>query len=71
MPDENKIKNQAEQIKKYMEERQLSFIRNNERFRNELEMNKHNLTFVLKYLKSKGFLEPWNKKLYHISNNSN
>jgi hypothetical protein len=69
--DVNKIINDAEQVKKFMDERQMSFIRNNERIRKQLDMNLHQLARALKYLVKNGFLEQWNKKLFHISQNSN
>ena len=58
----------AEKIKKYMKENGNYFIRNNERFREKLKMNKKQLACALKYLEKTGFLEPWNNKVYQKSN---
>lgn len=71
MPNENHINNQAKQVKKYMKEHHLHFIRNNDRFRKEFEMNRHQFSYVLKYLVNVGFLEPRDKKIYQIPQNSN
>jgi hypothetical protein len=71
MPNENQITDQAKQVKKYMKEHNLHFIRNNNRFRTEFEMNRHQFSYVLKYLVSAGFLEPRDKKIYQIPQNSN
>ena len=68
--DVNKIINDAEVVKKYMNERHMSFIRNNERIRKKLDMNLHQLARALKYMVKIGFLEQWNKKLYRVSPNS-
>lgn len=51
-----------------MKENDNYFIRNNERFREKLKMNKKQLACALKYLEKTGFLEPWNNKVYQISN---
>ena len=67
MSRQKQIINQAEQIKKYMKEHHLHFIRNNKRYRNKFEMNLHQLSDVLKYLNKIGFLEPWNHKVYQIT----
>ena len=61
----------AVKVKNYMKKNGNYYIRNNERVRQQLEMNKAQLTFALKYLKKTGFLELWNKKVYQISSNSN
>jgi hypothetical protein len=39
MPSLKRIINQSKQVKRLMKEQQYSFIRNNEKFRNQLEMN--------------------------------
>ena len=69
MSNQKQIIDQAEQVKKYMKEHHLHFIRNNERYRQELEMNWRQFSNVLKYLNKIGFLEPWNHKVYQIRHN--
>jgi hypothetical protein len=60
----------AEQVKNYMKKNGNYFIRNNERVRNKLEMNKKQLTYAIQYLKKIGFLEPWSNKVYKITRKS-
>ena len=62
------------QLKKFMKENGLIFIKNNERRRRQLRMNKKQLTNVLQYLNKTGYLEPRNEsssrnKIYKISRN--
>jgi len=67
MPNQKKINNQVEQIKKYMKEHNLRFIRNNEKYRKKLGMNRKQLYYAIQYLNKTGFLEPWNRKIYQIT----
>ena len=60
----------AVQVKKYMKKNGNYFIKNNERVRNQLEMNKKQLTYAIQYLKKIGFLEPWSNKVYKITRKS-
>lgn len=71
MPNESQINNQAKLVKKFMKEHNLHFIRNNDRFRKQFDMNRHQFSYVLKYLVTAGFLEPRDKKIYQIPQNSN
>jgi len=69
IPNEKQINNFAEQVKDYMIKNGLYFIRNNERVRKKLNMNHKELSSALQLLNKKGFLEPWNKKIYQIVHN--
>lgn len=60
----------AVQVKNHMEKNGNYFIRNNERVRKQLKMNKKQLTYAIQYLKKIGFLEPWSNKVYKIMRNS-
>jgi hypothetical protein len=42
------------------------FIKNNERTREQLNLNKKQLTYGIKYLENNGFLQPWSKKVYKL-----
>ena len=68
MPNQKKIKNQAKEVKKYIKQHNLRFIRNNERYREKLGMNQRQLYYIFHYLSETGYLEPWNKKIYQIRN---
>mgnify|MGYP005809752303 CR=1 FL=1 len=59
----------ARQVKCFMEENNLRFIKNNQRIRKQLKMNHIVLACVLQYLNQNGFLEPWNDKVYQVSHN--
>ena len=69
MPSQKQIKNQSKQVKRLMKEQQYFFIKNNEKFRNQLEMNQIQLSHTLKYLNKTGFLKPWSRKIYQIMHN--
>jgi ABC-type Zn2+ transport system substrate-binding protein/surface adhesin len=69
MPSQKQIKNQSKQVKRLMKEQQYFYIKNNEKFRKQLEMNQTQLTHTLKYLNKTGFLKPWNRKIYQIMHN--
>lgn len=69
MPSEKQIKNQSKQVKRLMKEQHYFFIRNNEKFRKKLEMNRRQLSFTLNYLNRTGFLKPWSHKIYQIMHN--
>jgi len=69
LPSEKQIKNQSKQVKRLMKEKQYFFIRNNEKFRKQLEMNQIQLSYTLKYLNKTGFLIPWSRKIYQIMHN--
>jgi len=69
MPSEKQIKNQSKQVKKLMKEQHYFFIRNNEKFRKKLEMNRRQLSFTINYLNRTGFLKPWSRKIYQIMHN--
>ena len=58
----------AEQVKEFMKQNDVYFIRNNERFRSKLKMNRRQLTYAIRYLEKIGFLVSWNEKVYQISN---
>ena len=70
MPSQRQIINLAKQVKRLMKEQQYFFIRNNEKFRNQLGMNQIQLSYALKYLNKNGYLIPWNHKIYQIKNNN-
>ncbi len=57
----------AKQVKKFMKQNEVHFIRNNERFRTKLKMNQKQLSYAIRYLEKTGFLESWNDKVYQIS----
>ena len=58
----------AKQVKDFMKQNSVYFIRNNERFRTKLKMNRRQLSYAIRYLEKIGFLVPWNEKVYQISN---
>ena len=58
----------AKQVKQFMKENDVYFIRNNERFRTKLKMNRRQLSYAIRYLEKIGFLVSWNEKVYQISN---
>ena len=64
------IKNEifAKQVKDFMKQNSVYFIRNNERFRTKLKMNRRQLSYAIRYLEKIGFLVSWNEKVYQISN---
>jgi hypothetical protein len=66
-PEKKKIL--GRQVKKFMKKNDLYFIRNNEKIRKKLKMNQIELTYAIRYLNKKGFLEPWNDKVYQVSHN--
>jgi hypothetical protein len=68
MVSQKQITNQAIQVKKYMKVHHLYFIRNNERYRKKLGMNRKQLYYAIQYLNKIGFLEPRNRKIYQILN---
>ena len=57
----------AKQVKKFMKQNGLHFIRNNERFRAKLKMNRKQLSDTIRYLEKIGFLKSWNNRIYQIS----
>lgn len=57
----------AKQVKKFMKQKDVRFIRNNERFRTKLKLNRKQLSYAIRYLEKTGFLESWNDKVYQIS----
>ena len=57
----------AEQVKRFMKQKDVRFIRNNERFRTKLKLNRKQLSYAIRYLEKTGFLESWNDKVYQIS----
>jgi hypothetical protein len=59
----------AVQVKNYMKKNGNYYIRNSERVRKQLEMNKRQLSHAIQYLKKIGFLEPWNNRIYKIKHN--
>jgi len=69
MPSQKQIKNQSNQVKRLMKEQKYFFIRNNEKFRKQLEMNHIQLSDALKFLIKTGFLKPWSRKIYQIMHN--
>jgi hypothetical protein len=58
----------AKQVKDFMKQNSVYFIRNNERFRTKLRMNRRQLSYAIRYLEKIGFLVSWNEKVYQISN---
>lgn len=58
----------AKQVKDFMKQNSVYFIRNNERFRTKLNMNRRQLSYAIRYLEKIGFLVSWNEKVYQISN---
>jgi hypothetical protein len=56
----------ATHVKKYMIKKGNYYIKNNERTREQLNMNKKQLTYGIKYLENNGFLKPWSKKVYKL-----
>jgi hypothetical protein len=56
----------VKQVKKFIKQNDLHFIRNNERFRAKLNMNRAQLSLAIRYLKKIGYLQNWNKKVYKI-----
>jgi hypothetical protein len=54
----------ADLVKKYMNKNGNYFIKNNEKTRKHLKMNKKQLTYGINYLEKNGFLKPWSKKVY-------
>jgi len=69
MSSQKQIKNQSKQVKRLMKEQHYCFIRNNEKFRKQLEMNRRQLSYILKYLNRTVFLKPWSQKIYQIMHN--
>jgi hypothetical protein len=61
----------ANEVKNFIKQNDLSFIRNNNRIRKRLNMNKRQLSIAIRHLEKTGYLKPWNKKVFKISNNSN
>ena len=65
-----KIANQryryAAHVKQYMIKKGNYFIKNNERTREQLNLNKKQLTYGIKYLENNGILQPWSKKVYKL-----
>jgi len=57
----------AKQVKKFMKQKDVRFIRNNERFRTKLKLNRKQLSYAIRYLEKTCFLESWNDKVYQIS----
>ena len=57
----------AKEIEKFIKQNNLHFIRNNERFRTKLKMNKKQLSLAIRHLERTGYLKPWNKKIYQRS----
>jgi len=57
----------AKQVKKFMKQNEVHFIRNNERFRTKLKMNQKQLSYAIRYLEETGFLKSWNDRVYQIS----
>ncbi len=58
----------AKQVKDFMKQNSVYFIRNNERFRTKLKMNRRQLSYAIRYLEKIGFLVSWNEKVYQKSN---
>jgi hypothetical protein len=69
LSSEKQIINQSKQVIRLMKEQKYFFIRNNKKFRKQLEMNQMQLSFTLKYLNNTGFLKPWSHKVYQIMHN--
>jgi hypothetical protein len=59
----------AKQVKKFMKQNELHFIRNNKRFRTKLKMNRKQLSYAIQYLEKAGFLKSWSDKVYQMSHN--
>jgi hypothetical protein len=59
----------AKQVKKFMLHNNIHFIRNNEKFRTELNMNRRQLSYAIRYLQKNGFLKSWNDKVYKLDHN--
>jgi hypothetical protein len=57
----------AELVKRFMKQNAVYFIRNNERFRTKLEMNRRQLSYAIRYLEKTGFLKSWSDKVFQIS----
>lgn len=57
----------GKQVKEFMKQNDLHFIRNNEKFRTKLKMNRKQLLYAIRYLEKTGFLKSWNNKVYQIS----
>jgi hypothetical protein len=57
----------AETVKSFMKQKDVRFIRNNERFRTKLKLNRKQLSYAIRYLEKTGFLKSWNDKVYQIS----
>jgi hypothetical protein len=66
MLNQEQIKNQSKQVKSLMKKQNYFFIKNNTKFRTQLEMNQIELLYALKYLNKTGFLKPWSHKIYQI-----
>ena len=56
----------AAHVKQYMLKNGSYFIKNNERTREQLNLNKKQLTYGIKYLENNGILQPWSKKVYKL-----
>ena len=56
----------AAHVKQYMIKKGNYFIKNNERTREQLNLNKKQLTYGIKHLENNGFLQPWSKKVYKL-----
>jgi hypothetical protein len=56
----------VKQVKKFIKQNELHFIRNNERFRKKLKMNQGQLSSAIRHLKKTGYIKPWNNKVYKI-----
>ena len=61
----------GKQVKEFMKQNDLHFIRNNEKFRTKLKMNRKQLLYAIRYLEKTGFLKPWNSKVYQTSHSYN
>jgi hypothetical protein len=59
----------AVHVKNYMKNNGNYFIKNNERTRKQLNMNKKQLTYAINYLKKTGYLKSWSKKVYKLEKN--
>jgi len=57
----------GKQVKKFMKQNDIYFIRNNEKYRTKLKLNQRQLYIAIKYLEKSGFLKSWNGKVYQIS----
>ena len=56
----------AKEVKKFIIQNDLHFIRNNKIYRKKLKMNKKRLSIAFRHLEKTGYLKPWNKKIYQI-----